>query len=369
MNLGQLQACYQKAKEQSGFVEDSQLPGWKVKLASDDYKAKIGQGFFKGQPAMLVVGGSTYFNNPDSLEVLARYRLLTAEAQRGGKMTGVLLPQIWQEITSDALQTPTGFLPFNFFIQERIRGERFIGFDHRNRRKRFPHSTARQKKEIAEIYWQTVKNFDHILGQWREALIRIETKADSAAPAYFENRFHRWLEKSAEMRGNLNQRKEVKTVLKNLSYSYADFLKNQMSTGLFFRHFGNTDMIFDARRHQLYLADTELGTFPFFYGAAHYVWNVLLHLKEQEHDFSWAWREIENWREAFEVQAPVYLKKAFYPGFYLHLLERCVGALLVDIESGCSPFDGSSPSVQRRRQRAKDVFQKVFGQLRRLLRV
>lgn len=355
---GELEELYGRAVKLSGFTEtreglqDSKLGAWSRQARPGRFDLRIGHGHLNLVPAMLLVGRGEIVSE-SGYYLNQQYHLI---ASSGVSWQSVSIPRYLQ-----VTKVP-GANPYSFAIQEKCSsGRRFLP--------RFPASNSQQRRIITNLYWNTYANFADIMARDQGVAITM-SKNSETFPGFFLERLERWLSAAGQTRvktvtkgeaqrlhaGYLQDREVVGRVLDRIKQ--AGWLKESgISTGLFFKHFGHTDLVYSPEG-RFFLPLWTMGVLPQFYGAAYWVWNVLMHSASQSPP--WAIQEVEKWREAFEARAPRELKTLFYQGFYLNLLERATTALLVDIPLKRSPFDRLK---NHRRTNARKIFLAVLRQI------
>lgn len=324
MKLEQLRQYYRKAEEIAGFRTEYNLDGWERKVAPESFDVKVGHGVFLSREATLIVGSKDFFGS-DEQKLQFLYRQVSKNRDYYG--LSVLLPEIFRYVDeiprSDML----------FIVQARPAGRQFLN--------RLPRANRRQKKIIAELFWETSDNFRRLSSLDEGVAITIRNNQNSF-PEFFLSRLDKWLEK-----GRANEDKKQRKENEELAAKIKQWLKSEcilkincLPMEFSFKFFGK-DFIFDGEKNFLfYHFNPAIAVLPRYYGAAYFVWNVLMYAYNQSP--SWVVDQVEDWRKAFESAAPYHppsLRGEFYTGFYLMLLERSVGALLVDIALGLSPLD------------------------------
>lgn len=355
LSEAELEGLYDRATKLSGFVEtceglgDAERNGWSRQVRPGVFDLHIGHGRYRSVPAMLLVGkGELVSENEHQLN--GRYNIA---ARLNESMLSVHIPAYLR------VEKVPGVSPYSFAIQEKCpSGHHFLP--------RFPASNSSQRRRIADLYWNTVDNFADVEANDFK-LEMLMSRNSEALPEFFLGRLSRWL-KAAEQ---AEVRCETKGEVQRLRASYLQdretverivveikrtnlLDKQALAMRLFFKHFGHTDLVFDLQG-RFFLPLWTMGMFPQFYGAACWVWNMLMHsYAKSPPEAVW---ETEKWREAFEARASHGLKASFYRGFYLNLVERAIAALVVDIPLGRKPFDRGGVN---RKESGRCIFRAVL---------
>ncbi|MBI2058019.1 MAG: hypothetical protein HYT63_03525 [Candidatus Yanofskybacteria bacterium] len=335
MTKSELEKIYRKVAEEIGFKKDPVREGWMPKLGPNDYKCKVIHGFTKKGPATLTVGPEGTADI-DALKQAGDYALAEKES---GLEPCIVLPQVW-ELGNYNVRS--------WVVRERVEGSRPL---------LFPDSSSWSEKcKIAGLYWNTVDVFSKIE-------VRGDLKKDSES--FLRERIDKW-KNLAEKVGNKKNLKKV-----NLFSSLADDVFNYiiytnlleslvLEMELFFRNFGNTDIV--VQDGKFYMPSPDIAFFPQFYGAAYFVWNVLMYSYDRKHLDVLV--DIEHWRRAFmEKCRNKKTRETFGKAFYILLVERAFGALLVDIPRGKSPLGTMRERDEVKAGKSEDMFVVVLKYL------
>lgn len=353
-----LNELYQKVEKISGFTTHPDCR--QSMLFQNDGDFRTGSGLYNLRPAILTVAASPELFNRNTVETEQRYGL---ESHLNAR------PSLWLPALLLGHDGKNSDLPA-FSIKERIEGERFLN--------RYPASNSRQKGIVADLYWNTADNFRVISGAFSDLSLTMARNQEYLVSLFFGRLAH-WMDlgqaafdrekdqAAAEvLRGDLDlidltiSRLKHGKAVEELAYKYG------LEVELFFRHFGHTDMIYQKNTGRFFLPLPPQRAFivcPQFYGAAYFIWNVLMYSYGRSPD--WGVAETERWRKVFEMHAPPERKSRFRPGFYLNLLERMTGALLADLSEKRSPFNrhgayGSKKKVAREIKNARKIFRAVL---------
>lgn len=208
---------------------------------------------------------------------------------------------------------------------------------------RHPFSTPDQKKEVAKMYWATV-----------EALkILDRSKLGKESPGYFRKKFMEWVGLRSELKPQWKpSMKEMKKIIlrgfgkvARLARGEEDGQNRKIKMEWFFNVFGNTDIV-KSQAGEYFIYNAHLGPKPEGFGIAVWVWNVMMYSWEREPQE--VLKEVFDWIDVFLEGKD---RKECMPGILANLIERCVGALFVDLPGKRSPYDGlNNETIQRSRK-------------------
>lgn len=302
MERRRLLALYKAAVRKIGFRENRKKRGWMPKLAPNDYRSVMRHGAYKSAPAMLKV-------SPHEELVKVAKDFLRYQKAAAGKQ---------------ALQVP------KILSHGRVKGAQYLMQEERTDEERilrnYPFSTTEEKKEVAQLYWKTVKAFPDFKPEFSSTLEFWVRRLGRAFEAGKGSR--------AAERGFITEEEKVKAAAYLLSSA------GELRVAPFFSHFANTDVT--KAGGQCFVWDATIVSRPEMYGAAAWMWGATLH----------AWRvkpadwmeEVEEWSSAFAEAAPAELREVKRK-LHLNLQERMLVTLLVDLPLRRSPFDRLPPSA------------------------
>ncbi len=333
MKKSELEKLYRRVAKEIGFKEDPTQKGWMPKLGPNDYKCKIIHGFTKSGSVTLFAGPKDFID-PDFLLLDGSYKVAQSKAPK----PHILLPCILEIKTEEDCC---------WFTKERVDGTRLL--------RDFPFFDGLEKFNIANLYWNTVDVFSRIE--------QAESKANFED--FFRDRLKKWVElgKSCKSKASKQKLETLRTVADDF-FRYVFYETDlgeiaDLEMGLFFKNFGNTDIV--VQGDNFYLPSSEIVPLPQFYGAAYFVWNMLMYVHDSEKEG--VVEDIQEWRGAFYGTCPKELRNQFFIGFNLLLFERVMGALLVDIPLRRSPFDAKGGEGRARAKRAEKIFVEVLKYL------
>lgn len=357
VSLAKLEELYQKAVKLSGFTEKCENPikdRWSRQIEPGIFDLRVVHGLYNDQPAIMQVGVKEMIMSKSDEHL---YQMCYVSRTRAGS---IHIPRILLSFVTEYQDKESFFL----VIHEKLL-DNSVPF-----LPRFPFSTSHQKKMIADLYWNTVNNFSKMRED--EKLGKIMAKNEGQLFSLYFSRLNRWLEmgenawqKCTGTKGEKQREKEecekdrkiiieIIAALKNTHY----LEESGLSVELFFKHFGYTDMVYREDIGQFGLPMAGMGIYPQYYGAAYWVWNILMHSFNQSSD--WARQEVGKWYMAFVSGPP--RSEGTFPhlfslGFHFNLLERVVATLLVDIPLERSPFDKNSST---RKEKGRNIFRKIL---------
>lgn len=346
---------YDKALNLSGFIEegqqDSTLVCWPRQVEPGVFDLRVVHGFYNGKPAIMQVGIKEILSESNE-HLWKQYSLNETSGS-------IYIPKVLFSVKNEGPE------PYFCLIQEKFQnhGAPFLP--------RFPFSSSSQKKVVADLYWKTVESFSEMCQRDEKVAITM-AKNEGQLPSLYFSRLSRWLgmgedawrkstgtkgEKQREKEQYLQDRKMVEEIIRALK-SFHIVEESALSPQLFFKHFGYTDMVYDEGTGQFGLPMAGMGIYPQSYGAAYWVWNVLMHSYGQSP--SWAAQEVNKWFMAFVRSAPPSegaFPHSFSLGFHFNLWERVAAALLVDIPQERSPFDKESNTIK---EKGRNIFRKIL---------
>ncbi len=336
MTKKELLRLYKQVAKEIGFKEDPTHKGWMPKLGPNDFKCKIVHGFTKKGAVTLTVGPKGVINLK-ALELAGSYALVEKKLK-----PCIVLPKVWNV---------GNYGDRSWIVRERVDGV--------NPLKDFPLSSRWERENIANLYWNILPVF---------SAVESEKQPVGDFEDFFRNRLDKWIElgKSGKSKQNSQKHEIFRTIADNM-FRYVFYESDlwesaDLEMELFFRNFGNTDIVFQNGVY--YLPSSEIVLLPEFYGAAYFVWNMLMYSYDIE---DWLVSEdIAKWLAAFSLACPSEVQSRFNMGFHLILFERVIATLLVDIPRLLSPFDVKGNEGAVRAQKAEKVF---VGVLKGLLEV
>ena len=341
MKKSELEKIYKKVAKEIDFKEDPVHKGWMPKLGPNDYKCKIVHGTTEKGPVTLTVGPKEAVDTEES-KLAGDYFLAKKKPN-----PSIVLTKVWSLGSYD---------DYSWVVRKRVDGANPLFFGL--------HPLWDDKRKIAELYWKTIKVFSGL-----------ETKngPKSNVEDFLRERLDKWknLAKAVNSK-NIDKRSHEKINLySSLAvdfFRYVAYETNILESAglemeLFFRHFGNTDIVIQGGKY--YLPSPEITFFPQFYGAAYFVWNVLIHEPLFTAD------EVEEWHLAFRSSCPgkegtsdkEKLKENFGKAFRILLLERVFGTLLADIPCGRSPFNKNGRMDKTKAKKAEKLFVTILKHL------
>ena len=318
-----------------GFKEDQEHKGWTPKLGPNDYKCKIVHGFTEKGPVTLTVGPKGAVDI-EALKLAGDYFL----AKKKHK-SAIFLPKVWNVGNYDDR---------SWVVRKRISGVNFLGTP--------PFSNDREKEKIAQLYWNTVAVFS-----------AMESKEQTAGDfeSFIRERINKWVKLGETCRSRASKRK--REIFRNIAenvfrfvFYETDLLESiDPEMELFFRNFGNTDIV--VKDGKLYMPSPDIAFFPQFYGAVYFIWNVLMYCYIRP-NIKGVIEDMKIWQEIFKKNCPVLeLRNKFDTSFCLLLFERVIATLLVDIPLRRSPFDVRGKEGLVRTKKAEKVFVEVLKYL------
>ncbi|MBI2676347.1 MAG: hypothetical protein HYX21_00105 [Candidatus Yanofskybacteria bacterium] len=335
MTKSELEKIYRKVAEEIGFKKDPVREGWMPKLGPNDYRCKIVHGFTKKGPVTLTVGPKGAVGM-EALKLAGDYALVEKKTQ-----PCITLPQVWDL---------GNYSDRSWVARERVEGSRPLFF--------CDYSMWAEKRKVAELYWNTVKIFSDV---------KSEKRAVDGFEYFIRERLDRWIEIGRDSRGRKNEQKQK--IFRNVADEVFSFVFYETDIGkriaylemeLFFRNFGNTDIV--LQDDKFYMPSPNIAFFPQFYGAAYFVWNVLMYSYDRRHLDILV--DVEHWRRAFmEKCRNEKTREVFGKAFYVLLLERVFGALLVDIPRGRSPLGTRHERDEVKAGKSEEMFVAVLKYL------
>lgn len=351
MKRSELNKLYKKAAEKIGFKEDPTQKGWMPKLGPNDYKCKIVHGFTENGPVTLTVGPKGVVDL-EALKLAGDYAL--AEKKN---IPCVVLPKVWNVGDFDDL---------SWVVRERVNGTSPL--------EDFPPGSGRVNEEVIRLYWNTVAVFSEMEEQGLSQAFGEPEDPEG----FMRKKLEKWIELSKFLKNKrLKQKLGVFESIAGNVFRYIFYESNLWETtdlemDLFFRNFGNTDIVVGHDK-SYYLPNPEIILLPQFYGAAYFVWNILMYSYDRYDDelpdfiiHNSIVEEVERWRGEFYLSCPNDLKDKFHTAFYLLLFERVIATLLVDIPLKRSPFDvkrQEGDEGAKRAQKAEIIFVEVLKYL------
>ena len=327
MKESELEKIYKKVAEEIGFKKDPVREGWMPKLGPNDYKCKIVHGFTKKGPVTLTVGPKGAVDI-EMLKLAGDYALV-----KNKRSPSVVLPQVWDLGNHEDR---------SWVVRERVEGRRpLLSSDF---------SSWNEKCKVAELYWNTVRVFSKM---------ESEKQADGDFEDFIRFRLDKWVEMGRGCKSRENQQKqETFGAIFNDVYRFVfyetDFVDSAYpEMELFFRNFGNTDIVIQDGK--FYMPSPDIAFFPQFYGAVYFIWNVLMYSHDRRPLDVLV--DIEHWRGVFKESCRTKgTKEKFNRAFYVLLLERVFGTLLVDIPCGKSPFENEGKIDKIKAKKAEKIF-------------
>lgn len=335
MDKSELERLFQEAAKMTSFIEDKDgknSEGCTRFLGLDQYSSKMAHGLIAGCPVTMTVGSRDFFSSED-LKLESEYGWLADKR-------AVLIP---------AIESFYFGREYRCLIRWRIAGRIFLS--------RPLYYTPEDRLTIASLYWNTV----NIFSRMREAGstgVTIDPKVYNFSNFFWE-RVNRWLKKWDDWHGVVENSAKNEQLsgyelaeYENDKYILGKMLPTLKGKGVvesinlplefFFKNFGVTDLVFkeeEGSRGEFYLPSAQIVSLPQFYGAAYFVWSLLMYSHDASPEV--VVKEAEIWSKSFETSCPncpnVY--PDFRQGFYLNLALTAIGALLIDIPRGLSPFD------------------------------
>lgn len=357
ISLAKLEEFYKKAVKLTGFVEDQPKGAvrscWSRQIEPGVFDLRVIHGLYDGQLAIMQVGTKEILSESDE-HLRKRYSY-------SGPAGSIYIPKVLFSVKYINPQED----PFFCVIQEKFEnhGAPFLP--------RFPFSSSSQKKVVADLYWKTVESFSEMCQRDEKIAITMAKNEGQFSSLYF-GRLNRWLdigkdawrkstgtkgEKQREKEQYIQDRKMIEEIIRSLKGSRI-VEESALSPQLFFKHFGYTDMVYDEGTGQFGLPMAGMGIYPQYYGAAYWVWNMLMHSYGQSP--SWAAQEVSKWFMAFMRSVPRSAGTSSYffsLGFHFNLLERVAASLLADIPLERSPFDKESNT---RKEKGRNIFRKIL---------
>ena len=338
MKKSELEKIYRKVAKEIGFKKDPVREGWMPKLGPNDYKCKIVHGFTeKGAvtlPVTLTVGPKGTIDM-DALKIAADY-----VSARKLNNPNIALPRVLDFANCNDM---------SWVVRERIPGKNPLDI--------FPFAADWQKRKIAQLYWNTVAVF---------SAMESENQQAGNFEYFIRNRLDKWVIVGKVCKSKENRKKHE--VFENIANNFFRFVfyetdlceSADIEMQLFFKNFGSTDLVCSTNiffpYNNYYLPSSEIVFLPEFYGAAYFVWNVLMYSYERL-SVTGTIEDMKIWQEIFKENCPVWeLKNKFDLVFCILLFERVVATLLVDIPLRRSPFDVKGQEGARRAQKSEKFF-------------
>src|SRR3989338_2152064 len=313
MDKKNLLKLYRQVVRETGFKEDKTSEGWMPQLGPDDYRSVIREGRLNRERAVITV--SPHEDLYEIADHLDTYRFQTHDMAE----PIIRVPPImqWRK-----LYNRDDTMKVSYMIQRALpNGDRIL--------QNFPRqSSAEEKAEAAKLYWNTVKNFP-----------KIDPDPSSySATDYFLERADKFFASGRQWRTSIEKERLITEKEKNSALAVIFRHCMNMKMQPFFAHFGNADIV-KTGDVRYYIWNSPIVFKPECAGIAYWIWSLVMNSYDLRPKRMLG--ELGQWLMAFDTYAP--LKQQNDPKFgiriWVNLVERMLGALLVDIPLSRSPLD------------------------------
>lgn len=340
MDEKNLMKLYRRVVGKAGFKEDKNSEGWMPKLGPDDYRSVIREGESVKDRAVITVSPH------DNLYEIGRR--LDSYSFKTQSITEPII-RVPQVICQNNIYDRNGRVSASYMIQRVLPdGGRIL--------QNLPlSSTVAEKEEVSRLYWNTIKFFPRV-----ELGFPVYTTGD-----YFLEQTNKLFAKARECQTTVVRDKTITEKEKDAALVLIFRHSVKVKMKYFFAHLGNTDIV-KTNDGLYYIWNAPIVSKPECAGIAYWLWNLAMYSYDlRPKQFL---KEIGQWLVTFENYAPKHERRNLELKIWINLLERMLGALLVDIPLRRSPLDicTTSPRLKNVRDNCRELFKLTLSTLQAL---